>query len=185
MIATERALFLDRDGVLNFDSGYVGTIDRFEIIPGVADALVKAMRLGYRLIVVTNQSGIARGYYTAADYVRVERHMVAVFAALGVQFTGIYHCPHHPDGVVPDLAFACDCRKPGPGLLLQACADHAIDPLRSIMVGDRPSDLAAGKAAGVGHRFLIGKPTSAEGAAFVSLADLIDSATFEAMARSA
>lgn len=178
----QRALFLDRDGVLNIDHGYIGSIERFDLIPGVAEALGRALALGYRLIVVTNQSGIARGYFTAEDYARVERHMIATFAAKGVRFTGIYHCPHHPDGTQPAFAARCECRKPLPGMIVRACADHRIDPGRSIMVGDRPSDLAAGDAAGVGNGFLIGVPVDPRHRAFPSLAELVDSAIFARLA---
>ncbi|QBM76833.1 D-glycero-beta-D-manno-heptose 1,7-bisphosphate 7-phosphatase [Sphingomonas sp. AAP5] len=177
-----RALFLDRDGVLNTDHGYIGSIDRFDVIPGVAEALSRVSSLGYRLIVVTNQSGIARGYFTTEDYDRVTRHMVATFAARGVYFSGIYHCPHHPDGQEPAFAAVCDCRKPLPGMILRACAEHHIDPARSIMVGDRLSDLAAGDAAGVRRCFLIGTSVEPGRQSFRSLAEFVDSAIFATLA---
>ncbi|MET3763084.1 HAD family hydrolase [Sphingomonas sp. UYEF23] len=179
----ERALFLDRDGVINVDHGYIGTVGRFHVIPGVFAALTRAEWLGYRLIVVTNQSGIARGYFSADDYGRVERHMVDVFAAHGISFTGIYHCPHHVDGVDGQFAVECSCRKPAPGLLIRACADHAIDPARSIMVGDKPSDLEAGGAAGVDNGFLIDSTAPETGKRFKSLSSLIASPIFEKIAR--
>lgn len=179
---SSRALFLDRDGVINVDHGYIGSVDRFDIIPGVVEALGRALDYGFRLVVVTNQSGVARGYFSAAEYDLVECHMVAQFAAEGIRFAGIYHCPHHIDGAVVSLAVACNCRKPAPGLILQACADLAIDPSRSIMVGDRPSDLEAGQAAGVAHRFLIDGIGQQQGR-FVSLFDLVASRAFEAIAQ--
>jgi D-glycero-D-manno-heptose 1,7-bisphosphate phosphatase len=156
--ALRRALFLDRDGVLNVDHHYVSRPDQFEVIPGVFAALRHAQALGYALIVVTNQSGIARGYFTSDEYLALERHMRAVFAAEAVAFTGIYHCPHHPEGSVPSFAIACSCRKPAPGLILQAAREHNIDLGVSIMVGDKDSDIAAARAAGVGRTHLVNPP---------------------------
>lgn len=170
-----RALFLDRDGVLNFDHGYIGKIADFEVIPGVFEALAQAVSLGYRLIIITNQSGIARGYFSEADYRRLEDHMVNLFAARAIHFAGIYHCPHHPDGAVRALAITCGCRKPSPGMILQACAEHDLDLSRSILVGDKRSDIEAGEAAGVGYSYLLDESDPAH---FASLADLVLSPIF-------
>lgn len=148
------ALFLDRDGVINIDHGYVGSVEQFEIVPGIVDVLKAAQERGYLLIVITNQSGIARGYFTAEDYLAVERHMKERFSEQGVSFTAVYHCPHHPDGTVPQLAVDCSCRKPMPGLILKAASEHHVDLAHSILVGDKPSDVAAGLAAGVGKTIL-------------------------------
>jgi len=136
------ALFLDRDGVLNADHGYVSTPEEFEPLAGVFDALRLAAERGYALIVVTNQSGIGRGYFTQADYDLLEAHIRRLFAAEAIMLTGIYHCPHHPDA-------GCDCRKPRPGMILRAAREHGIDLQRSIMVGDKPSDAQAARSAGV------------------------------------
>ncbi len=105
-----RALFLDRDGVINVDHGYVWQPDRFEVLPGVFDALRAAQTLGYALIVVTNQSGIARGYFSEEDYARLATHMRSIFASEGVTFDGIYHCPHY--SLDAGGAPLCACRKP-------------------------------------------------------------------------
>ena len=153
-----RALFLDRDGVINVDHGYISGPDQFDVMEGVFDALRRAQKLGYLLVVVTNQSGIARGYFTEDDYRRVEDHMRAAFLAEGITFAAIYHCPHHPDGVVPALAVRCNCRKPEPGMILRAARDHDIDLAASIMVGDKDSDIAAARAAGVGRTCLVDPP---------------------------
>ncbi|MEJ7933117.1 HAD family hydrolase [Sphingobium sp. AN558] len=177
-----RALFLDRDGVLNIDHGYIGSAERFDVIPGVFDALAQAQSLDFHLIVVTNQSGIARNYFTQADYFAVERHMLDIFAAKGISFTGIYHCPHHPQGARSDLAIACACRKPAPGMILQACADHRLDPARSVLVGDKPSDIQAGRNARVGHCFLIDASAADGVSRFASLAAIIHSPIFQAIA---
>lgn len=144
-----RALFLDRDGVLNVDHGYVFRPADFEVIDGVFDALRRAQERDYALIVVTNQSGIARGLFSSADYQRLEGHMRRIFSAEGVDFTAIYHCPHHPDGQVAEFACQCTCRKPQPGMILRAAQEHAIDLSRSIMVGDKESDAQAAGAAGI------------------------------------
>lgn len=152
------ALFLDRDGVLNIDHGYVGRIEDFDVIDGVFDALRIALARGYALIVTTNQSGIARGYFSPEQYLELERQMRVLFAQEGVEFLDIYHCPHHPDGVVPELSIECNCRKPAPGMFLRAAREHGIDMARSIMVGDKESDLAAARAAGVGRVELIHYP---------------------------
>ena len=160
-------MFLDRDGVIKVDHGYVWQPERFEVLPGVFEALRAAQALDYALIVVTNQSGIARGYYSEEDYARLEAHMRSVFASEGVTFEGIYHCPHslEVDGATP-----CACRKPQPGMILRAAADHAIDLALSILVGDKASDLAAASAVGVGRAYRVGEAADSR-----SLADVVRS----------
>ncbi|WP_347302372.1 HAD family hydrolase [Croceibacterium sp. TMG7-5b_MA50] len=145
---SRRSLFLDRDGVLNADTGYVHRASDFVVLPGVYDALRRALALDYDLVVVTNQSGIGRALFTAAEYAALEAHMVQLFAREGITFAGIYHCAHHP-------AAGCACRKPAPGMILRAAHDHGIDLSRSIMVGDKPSDAAAARAAGIGRVELV------------------------------
>lgn len=154
-----RALFLDRDGVINVDQHYLSRPEHFEVFPGVFDVLRHAQALGYALIVVTNQSGIARGFFTLDEYLALEGHMRSVFYAEKIEFAGIYYCPHHPDGSVTDFAMVCDCRKPAPGMILRAASEHDIDLAASIMVGDKDSDIAAARAAGVGSVFLVEPPT--------------------------
>ncbi len=155
-----RALFLDRDGVINIDHGYVYRPADFEVIEGVFDALRRAQERHYALIVVTNQSGIARGLFSPVDYQRLEDHMRRLFAAEGIEFTAIYHCPHHPEGQVAAFARQCVCRKPHPGMILQAAREHAIDLTRSIMVGDKETDAQAARAAGVSDFHLVRFPES-------------------------
>lgn len=142
------ALFLDRDGVLNIDHGYVGRPADFEPVEGVFQVLRKAIACGYALIVVTNQSGIGRGFFTQDEYDALERYMRQLFLAEGVEFTAVYHCPHLP-------AADCACRKPKPGMLLRAEREYGIELAESVMVGDKLTDAEAGRAAGVGRIELI------------------------------
>jgi D-glycero-D-manno-heptose 1,7-bisphosphate phosphatase len=149
-----KALFLDRDGVINIDHGYIGHPDRFDLVPGIVDFLRQAQALGFLLVIVTNQSGIARGYFTQMDYLVVERYLRESFRVHDIDFAGIYHCPHHPDGTGP-FAINCDCRKPQPGMILRAARDLEIDLTQSLMLGDKPSDMEAAQAARVGRCFLL------------------------------
>jgi D-glycero-D-manno-heptose 1,7-bisphosphate phosphatase len=155
-----RALFLDRDGVLNIDHGYVYRPQDFEVIDGVFEALRRAQGLKFALIVVSNQSGIARGLFSADDYARLEEYMRGLFRKEGIEFTDIYHCPHHPDGQIAAFTRQCLCRKPLPGMFLQAAQDHAIDLTRSMMVGDKETDAQAARAAGVSAIHLVHFPQS-------------------------
>ncbi|KZN46783.1 hypothetical protein N474_04030 [Pseudoalteromonas luteoviolacea CPMOR-2] len=150
-----KALFLDRDGVINHDHAYVHTIDEFEFIEGVFEACQQFSRRGYKIIVVTNQSGIGRGYYDEQQFSLLSKWMCEQFATHHVEIDGVYFCPHHPKKALPKYLRACDCRKPEPGMLLQAIKDHDIDPAQSIMVGDKVSDLGAAKAAGVTTKILV------------------------------
>ena len=136
------ALFLDRDGVLNIDHGYVGRPADFEPVEGVFEVLRKAIAYGYALIVVTNQSGIGRGFFTQDEYDALETHIFQLFAEAGCPLTAIYHCPHTQDA-------NCDCRKPRPGMIIRAAREHGIDLSQSVMIGDKPSDMEAAQRAGI------------------------------------
>lgn len=156
-----KAAFLDRDGVINHDHHYVCQPAQFEFIDGVFAACRHLQSLHYQLIVVTNQSGIARGYYSEAQFLALSDWMQQRFLDQDVQLTAIYHCPHLP-GVQGPYGLDCDCRKPRPGMLLRAIDDHDIDATRSLMVGDKAADLQAAAAAGVARRVLVrsGQPLS-------------------------
>lgn len=154
-VGLRRAVFLDRDGVINVDHGYVHKVEQFRFIPGSDRAMAQLQAAGWRLVVVTNQSGIARGLYTADDYERFTAHLRAALAAVGVQLDAVLHCPHLADAAVTAYRLACDCRKPGPGMLLQAARELSLDMAASVIVGDRLSDVQAGRAAGVGHCVLV------------------------------
>lgn len=148
-----RAVFLDRDGVINADVGYVGTWDRFKFVPGAIEAIKRLNELGYRVIVVTNQSGIARDYYTEAAFAKVTARMLEALAQKGARIDAVYGCPHHPKSGGP----ACNCRKPEPGMILAGIADYGVSAASSVLVGDKPSDIAAGRAAGIGHCVLVSR----------------------------
>ena len=150
-----RAAFIDRDGVINEELDYVHRVEDFHILPGVVDGLRLLAESGFALVVVTNQAGIAKGYYTEQDFQHLTAHMRTAFKAQGVELAAVYHCAHHPDGVVPGLSGPCDCRKPQPGMLFQAARDLGLDLARSVMVGDKPSDTQAGRAAGVAWTVLV------------------------------
>ena len=145
---SRRALFLDRDGVINVDHGYVAQAADFEPVPGVWDALRTAASGDWEPVVVTNQSGIGRGLFTQAAYDALEGHMRALFAAEGVPLLAVYHCPHAPGA-------GCRCRKPAPGMILRAAREHGLDLARSAMIGDKASDAEAARAAGVGRIELV------------------------------
>ncbi|GMT38774.1 D,D-heptose 1,7-bisphosphate phosphatase GmhB [Helicobacter bizzozeronii] len=149
----QRALFLDRDGVINVNKGYVSHPLDFELIPGILDVCKRAKDLGYLLIVVTNQSGIARGYYTPQDFLALNAYMQALLRAYGgVSLDAIYHCPHLPGA-------RCACRKPNLGMLQEAQRDFEIDLDKSIMLGDQWSDMQFGLGGGFGINLWL-KPSS-------------------------
>lgn len=153
------AAFLDRDGVLNVDHGYVGHVEQFEWLPGVPQALRRLQRAGYALVVVTNQSGIARGLYTESDLARLTQHMRAELTTHGVTLDALYYCPHHPEAGVIDYRQACDCRKPRPGMITRAIDELRLDAARSCLFGDNARDIAAGRAAGIRHCWLLAAET--------------------------
>ena len=152
----KRAVFLDRDGVINVDHGYVSSWDQFEFLPGVPAALWQLQSAGYVLVVVSNQSGIGRGLYSEADLAELNRRVyLYLLDECGVEIAQFYHCPHHPTEALLKWRQPCHCRKPAPGMIEQACAELSIDPSSSLMVGDKVSDMEAGQAAGVGRLFKV------------------------------
>lgn len=177
--APRRAVLLDRDGTLLATDDYLGDPARVELVPGAAAALGRLSEAGWISVVVSNQSGVARGLFTEGDYTRVERAVEGAVRAGGGALAGSYACFHLPEGTVRRWAKGCDCRKPKPGLLLRAARDLGLDLARSICVGDAPRDLEAGRAARVGACVLVrtGKGRASEAAvAAAGLADgVIDS----------
>lgn len=150
-----KAAFLDRDGVINVDHGYVSSAEQFEFIDGVFAACQHLQQQGYLLIVVTNQSGIGRGYYNEAQFWQLTAWMKAQFEAHQVKLTDVYFCPHHPINAKPPYQIECGCRKPAPGMLLQAIEKYQIDPAQSLMLGDKKADMQAAKAAGIARKVLV------------------------------
>ena len=150
-----KGAFIDRDGVIIEERGYAYRIEDFAPLPGAVAALGELQAAGYRLIVITNQSGIARGLYSEEDYLAFSAHMERHLEAQGVRLDAVQYCPHLPEAPVARYRLDCDCRKPGPAMLQRAARRLDIDLASSIVVGDRGTDIAAGRAAGVGRCFLV------------------------------
>ena len=165
------AIFLDRDGTLMHDTGYVGDPALVEIYPGVSEALARLRARGFKTVIVTNQSGIPRGYFSEADFHAVQARFEEMIRPAVVD--AVYFCADHPE-------LATERRKPGPGMLLEAARDHALDLERSWMIGDRAGDLEAGKRAGV-RSILVrtGEGAAADGAGAAHVAeDFVDAVEF-------
>jgi D-glycero-D-manno-heptose 1,7-bisphosphate phosphatase len=162
------AAFLDRDGVINRDHGYVSRWEDFEFLPGAVDALRGLQRLGFQLVVVTNQSGIGRGYYQESDFQTLMASLTSHLAHEGVALTDSYFCPHHPTDAEDKYRMPCECRKPAPGMLLAAARDHDLALDASILVGDKPSDIEAGESAGVARCYQVTSGTPVSGAVGVA-----------------
>ncbi|GLS82574.1 D-glycero-beta-D-manno-heptose 1,7-bisphosphate 7-phosphatase [Paraferrimonas haliotis] len=169
------AVFLDRDGVINHDHGYVYQVDDFHYVDGVFEACLELKKMGYLLVVVTNQSGIGRGLYSEDQFHQLTEWMDWNFVDKGVELDGIYFCPHHPKHGVGDYKLDCDCRKPKPGMLNSAKTFLNIDMSRSIMVGDKLSDMQAAEAAGVTTRILVKSGKPIDDAAQASATTVIES----------
>ena len=144
----ERAVFLDRDGTIIEEVGYLDRPERVEFFPWTIDAIRVLNQAGLAVVLVTNQSGIARGFFTDAVVDEVHRKMESMLSAGGAHIDAYYYCPHHPDGKVPGLAKVCDCRKPARGMVDRAVTEFGIDPLRSFVVGDRWLDVELARAVG-------------------------------------
>ena len=145
-----RAIFLDRDGIINVDSGYVHKIEDFKFTSGIFKTLQYLQKQGYILVIVTNQSGIARGYYDEQAYMDLTIHMMEKLSLKGISIKGVYHCPHGPDE-------GCRCRKPRSGMFKVAQKEFKLDMKNSWMIGDKESDMKAGVNAGVKNRILLSK----------------------------
>jgi len=149
-VKQNRVVFLDRDGVINEDNGYVYKIEDFIFKDGVFDSLKRLQDLGYKLIVVTNQSGIGRGYYSEEEFLKLTSFMKDEFKKNGIKIDKVYYCPHKPED-------NCECRKPKNKMFKDAIKEFDIDPKLSWMIGDKPSDIEAAKRSGIENTVFIGK----------------------------
>lgn len=152
---SRKAAFIDRDGVLNEERAFVHRIEDFAFVAGAIEALQALQASGYALVVITNQSGLARGLYSEADYLALTAHMEERLRASGVRLDAVEYCPHLAEAPIERFRVDCECRKPKPGMLKRAIAALDIDPAASFLVGDRLSDIEAGRRAGIRHCFLV------------------------------
>ena len=144
-----KAVFFDRDGTLNVEVGYLYEFEKFKWIDGAIDAVKYCNDNDYLAIVVTNQSGIARGYYTENDVIELHQKINEELNKAGAHIDDFFYCPHHPEGIVDNYSVDCECRKPKPGLIEEACRKYDIDKSKSLMIGDMPRDVECGENAGV------------------------------------
>lgn len=177
-----RALFLDKDGVINVDHGYVCSPERTQFIDGIFEICRTATESGFLNVVITNQAGIARGYYTEQDFKTYMDWVRGEFRKHGAQLDAFYYCPHHPVHGKGDYLRDCECRKPKPGMILLAAQDLDLDLGGSVLLGDTAADTAAGRAAGVGTCIQLPeavrcKPT-ATGADQASIQRVLEALTF-------
>ena len=171
----ERALFLDRDGVVNEEVGYLHRTDEVRFVDGIFSLCRTAAGLGYRLIVVTNQAGIARGYYTEADFESLMEFMRGELRVQGVELDAVYYCPYHPEHGVGKYKREHEDRKPGTGMLRRGAKEFGLELNESVMVGDRCSDVGAANAAGLRQMFLMsGTETERCGGEYVGVESLVE-----------
>jgi len=152
------AAFLDKDGTLMEDIPYNSDPQKFDFAPGVVKGLRHLSQAGYRLVVISNQSGVARGIFPIGALEPMEKKLRQMFESEGLKLEGVYWCPHHPEGKQPDWAIECDCRKPAPGMIKKAATDLNIHLASSWMIGDRDSDIGAAKNAGCHGALLTSSP---------------------------
>ncbi len=149
-----KAIFFDRDGVLNEEVGYLHEIEKFVWVEGARETIKFCNENNFFAIVITNQGGIAKGLYTERDVKILHNFMQNELKKIGAHIDDFFYCPHHEDGIIPEYTKICDCRKPAPKMILQACEKFNIDKKKSFMIGDRQRDFEAGKNAGLGGSFL-------------------------------
>ncbi|WP_370979187.1 D-glycero-alpha-D-manno-heptose-1,7-bisphosphate 7-phosphatase [Agaribacterium sp. ZY112] len=150
-----KVLFLDRDGVVNEEVNYLYRTEDFRFARNALIGIKAFVALGYQIAIVTNQAGIARGYYTEEDYRKLTEFYLKKLEAHGVPILTVAHCPHHPEGVVEKYSYECDCRKPKPGMIDDIVNEWNVNKAESIMVGDKLSDIEAGLRAGIENCFLV------------------------------
>lgn len=150
-----KTLFLDRDGIINVDHGYVHTKEKFKFVDGIFELCRYAQELGYQIIVITNQAGIARGMYSVEDFLTLSKWMKEQFIKEKVIITDVYFCPHHPKKGFAPYKVECECRKPKPGMIFEAAKKHNIDLKQSVFIGDKVSDIKAAENAGIHNRIML------------------------------
>ncbi len=175
-MALRRALFLDRDGVVNIESGYVHRIEDFRFDPAIFKLCCAAQARGYAIVIITNQSGIGRGYYGAEDYRRLTGWMLARFRAESVEIAAVYHCPFHPTEGLGRFRREHPWRKPAPGMILDAARTLHLRLGASVLIGDQERDIEAARAAGIGTAVLVhaGRPASQADQVFDTMAEALD-----------
>jgi D-glycero-D-manno-heptose 1,7-bisphosphate phosphatase len=146
--ALKRAVFLDRDGTINKEVGYLDDPERFELLPGAGRAIARLNRAGLPVVVVSNQSGVARGYFSIDILTAIDWKMADLLARDGASLEGVYYCPHHPEAELLEYRQECTCRKPKPGLIQMASDDLDLSPADSFVIGDKLADVQAGQALG-------------------------------------
>lgn len=153
-----KAAFLDRDGTINVDKGYVHKVEDFEFITGIFDLCRLFRDRQYKIVIISNQSGIGRGYFTEDQLNDLNEWIEGRFNNQGISISKFYFCPHHPTKGIGQFKKACDCRKPQPGMILRAQKELNLNLKESLLVGDQPTDVQAGTNAGIKQNFLIGHP---------------------------
>lgn len=166
---SQKALFLDRDGVINKEKNYLYKIEDFEFIDGIFELCAFYQNLGYKIIVVTNQSGIARGFYTKKQFEDLSAWMLEEFEKKGLHVSRVYYCPHHPE-----ISGACRCRKPEIGMFLDAQAEFDIDLANSVMVGDNERDIQAAQKAGITQSYLFDEHHTAKSSKALKIVHRLD-----------
>ena len=150
-----QAIFLDRDGVINKDNGYISSWTDFHLINGVIDALSDLSTLKIHIFIITNQSGVARGLFSEDQLLDLHDRMIEFFLGKDINITSVEYCPHHPEGIINKYKKICDCRKPKPGMILKLRDKYNLDLQKSILVGDKESDIQAGISSGIKRCYLI------------------------------
>lgn len=155
IIKQNKAVFLDRDGTINVEVNYLFRPQDFRFIPGCVEAIKTFHELDYKVIVVTNQAGVARGYYTERDVNILHEYVDRLLNAQGTWVDAYYYCPHHEEGIIPAYSVGCKCRKPKTGMIERAAKDFNLDLSASMIVGDKEIDVLTGKNASIGHKILV------------------------------
>ena len=177
LLFMNRALFLDRDGVINQDNGYTFKLSDLRILNGVIEGLQAIGRLKYKIIIITNQSGIARGLFKENEFHKFMKKLTEVLAENEILICDYFYCPHHIDGIIKEFSRLCKCRKPHPGMIFEARDKHDIDLSQSILIGDKVSDIKAGIAADIPNNIIISdSPMNQELPAVACAKDLVEAA---------